>query len=352
MMDQQSDHNACRSGRLQGLRYAVLAVACGVLLPVSTWAMDELSDGQLEQTTGQDGLTVLLVPPQVGGLPGVTMQNFIYDSNTSFTGTTGKGYLRSSINGVVLQGATLGSAPGSSTPIGINVDATGGGVSTATTGTNPAVYATLSMPTVGNISAQFNTSTNGNNANLLDASNAIAGTYVPIASIGNTPGTFANQQMNIRLASGSPIVLDFALGKANVAGHTAMLTFTSLNIQQIDFNGSALNLESPNGGTGASRLSMTPTITGLNLSGATLDVVTTAGMQTVFPSATAGGVLLQNFTGLATANMGVTLSNVTAGASGTAGSGNVGSTMLNAPMGSFGVTGMNITGLKVGISGM
>gem|GEM_PF-6062617 len=349
-MDQQPDHSAGRTRQAHILRYAMLAIACSVLLPASAWAMDELTDGQMEQTTGQDGLTVLLVPPQVGGLPGVTLQNITYDSNTSFTGTAGKGYLRSSVNGVVLQGATLGSAPGSSTPIGITIDATGGGVSTATTGANPAVYATLSMPTVNNISLQFNTATNGNNANLLDASSAIAGTYVPIASIGNTPGTFANQQMNIRLAS--PIVLDFAFGKANVTGHTSLLTFTALNIQQIDFNGSALNLESPNGGTGASRLSMTPTITGLNLTGATLGVVTTAGMQTVFPTATAGGVLLQNFTGLATANMSVALNNVTAGASGTAGSGNVGSTMLNAPLGSFGVTGMNITGLKVGISGM
>lgn len=357
------------------------------LMPVQAWTMDELSDGQLEQTTGQVGLTLLVQPQLVATIPTIKMTNVIVgDSDGIAASYTLNGTVFTSANpgtaavarmsatGVALQGATLGSAPSGGAPIRLAIDATGGGASGATAGLNPAVYASLTMPNVQNISVLFG-SVAGGVANVLDMSTGIndarttsLGTYVPVMSLctystatGCTGG--AGQQMNIAL---SPLTVDFGLGKMDSlvpTYRTALITLTNLNISKIDFGaGNALNLESPNGaGVGASRLSFAPTLTGLNLSGTTIDVDTQANLQTALTSFAGsigtGGLLIQQGGG-ALSSVGITLNNIIAGTPGVASATAVSpgsvfaSGMLNAPIGSVGAVGMQVTGLKIGVSGM
>lgn len=311
------------------------------LLSMPAWSMDELTDGQLASTTGQDGLTVTVA------LPSNTLnvdQVAIFDSNalpSQIAGQTGAGVLvlgKNANAAGALDGAqpTLGTGMSLTTNGSIRaiIDTSGGAAGTA-----PLVNIALSLPTVmtlvtGDIGVAAASGTAGNYKVVNNTS-----TGVGVAQI------MASTSMTFTLA-GSPLIT-LQYGKPTQG---AMAVFSSLNISSIVFN-SALSLTSPNGGVGASSLSMTPSVTNLNLSGSTLGVATAANLSTAFgPSVgtlTAGGLLFQD-SSLTVG--GLQLNNVTAGTSGTSDATFGG--MKNASMGSLGVANMTVSNLKIGVSGM
>ncbi len=337
------------------------------LFPVVTWSMDALDDTQLASATGQSGITAQFLPRTEGGIPVLRIGNITVIDKDGISGGayTGAGYLGLNPNGIMFQSsASTASTPAWSggAPIHVTIDTTGGGAAGATTGVNPATYINLKTPNVSFISVFFQPDAN-NNGQMLNLSGALSTALptpniFPILSVSNS----ANYQQ-LRIALANPLDVMLALGSVAGAGYSSMIKFNSLNISKIDFNGAALNLESANTATGAfsaasSRLSFVPTITNLNLTGATVDLLTTSQFQSVYPSATTGGLLVQNISNLN--NVGLVLADVTAGSigavstdvsqmpSGTAFAAGI----QNAPMGTIGVTGMSVTGLKIGVSGM
>ncbi|AXI01671.1 hypothetical protein HYN46_01435 [Aquirhabdus parva] len=364
-----------------------------VLLPVSVWSMDALTDGQMDATTGQSGLSVLIIPNSVSNIPTIPIDSVtLGDSNgipaSSLAGYGSAASLRTDLTKVQFFGSassvvdgvgnTINTGALNTYSMGLTMDVSGGGAAGAGIGANPTLSANLSLARVRTIGVFFNTNANsaGNllglvpkGANLAGALSVNDPTITPILSVGTYAysGTAATpistvsaspQRMNINFAS------DVSIGlKLGAFGSGPMIAFNNLNIASIDFNGQALNLESPNAGSTncttnvcSSRLSVTPSITGLNLTGATVDLLTTSQMQSVFSTATTGGLLLQES---ALSGAGMVFSSITAGTPGNVSTNTslpagtaFAAGMGNAPMGSFGVVGMGATNLKIGVSGM
>lgn len=316
----------------------VASLLLGGITPVLAWSMDEMSDGQLAQTAGQAGLTVTMALPPSNTL---TVDQVALFDGGGFSGQANTGAI---VIGKNANGSALGSEPTLGTGISLTtnknislvVDASGGAVAAGTTtGTAPLINVGINLPTVMTLI----TGDVG-----IAAGSGTAGSYkVGTAGSGDVL-IMSSTSMTFNLV-GSPL-LTLQLGKSNQGG---MLKFTSLNISSVVFN-TPVNLVSPNGGVGASQLSMTPSVTNLDLTGATLDILTTANMQLPanFPAATTGGLLFQDS---AISGVGIQLNNVTAGTLGNTDANFAGS-MANAPIGSFGVTNMAVSNLKIGVSGM
>lgn len=307
------------------------------LLSMPAWSMDELTDGQLASTTGQDGLTVTVA------LPSNTLnvdQVAIFDGN-GFTGQTSAGALVLGKNANAAGAAdgalpTLGTGMSLTTSGNIRavIDTSGGASSTA-----PVLNVALSLPTTmtlvtGDIGVAAASGTAGNYKIINNTSTGVGNAQI-----------MASTSITFNL-SGSPLIT-LQYGKPTQG---AMAVFSSLNISSIVFN-SALSLTSPNGGVGASSLSMTPSITSLDLSGSKLSIATTANLNTAFSSLsvplTAGGLLFQD-SSLTVG--GIQFNNIIAGTAGNSDATFGGS--KNAPIGSFGITNMTVSNLKIGVSGM
>ena len=86
--------------------FASLILVGTVLLSMPAWSMDEMTDGQLASTTGQDGLTVLVTLPVVSsvtsipfgqgtgvsGTPGNSSGNIVYTDTNGIPTSTLAGY--------------------------------------------------------------------------------------------------------------------------------------------------------------------------------------------------------------------------------------------------------------------
>lgn len=322
--------------------FASLVLVGTALLSASAWSMDELTDGQLASTTGQDGLTVMVA------LPSNTLnvdQVAIFDSNalpSQIAGQTSPGVFVLGKNANAA-GAADGASPTLGTGISVTtngsiravIDSSGGAG-----GTKPVLNIALSLPTVMTVVT--------GDIGVAAASGA-AGSYKVVnnttTGIGNAQ-IMASTSMTFNL-SGSPLI---TLQYGNPT-QGAMAVFSSLNISSIVFN-SALSLTSPNGGAvGASSLSMTPSVTSMDLSGSTLGIATKANLNAAFTSLTvpltAGGLLFQD----SSLTIGtLQFNNMIAGTSGNSDATFGGS--KNASLGSFGLTNLTVSNLKIGVSGM
>jgi hypothetical protein len=346
-------------------------VVSGILLSAPAWSINEMTDGQLAAVTGQDGVTVVVVPPLSSGVTTLPINNITYADTDGIPSAVLSGYsnaasLRSDLQSIQFYGASM--AAGSYSMKGV-LDVSGGGAAGATTGLNPVLSATFTLPDVRTVSTIFNRGPYGagtllgvaplgaNAAGALVTNNALilpllsVGTYAPYAGGLFAPGPSGQQRININL--NSDLVIDLKLGEPSF---DSMITFTSLNIASIDFNGQALNLESGSlrgvciASDCSSRLSITPSYTGINLSGSTIDVLSAANLNTALglPSGTlaSGGLLFQSSSASIT---GIALNNVTAGMLNTTSSNFAG--MINAPIGSFGASNVSVSNLKIATSG-
>ncbi len=347
----------------------------GVLSSPAARSINEMTDGQLSAITGQDGVTITVTPALVGGVTTLPISNITYADTDGIPSAILSGYgnatsLRTDLKAIQLFGASMATG---SYSIKAVFDFSGGGAANASAGLNPVLSGTLTMPNVRTISATLNTRSNGAGsligvtplgANAAGALDVNATSILPILSVGTytyggdtvfpTAQVLASTpRLNINLNRDLEISLKLGQPSAD-----SMITFTSLDIASINFDGQALNLESGNEGTDdcdlfvcSSRLSVTPSLTGLDLSGSTLDVLTAENLNTALGltsgTVTSGGLLFQDS---AASLAGVAFNNVTAGTPGNANSGFGG--MRNAPIGSFGASNIAISNLKIGISGL
>lgn len=377
-----------------------LLMVGAVLSPVLAWSMDEMTDSQLSTTTGQDGITVLIGlptltasdkaagfvgtaavaavvgPPAVPAVPAsanyetfnaLTQKNglkigavLLHDKDGLGASSTynkggalifGDASQSNSTNAVGVQMGFYASAP-----IAITLDASGNGLAVAATaggrpvnGTAPVLNIGISLPAdllirTGDVSVDASNRNSAANPIAVGAS----GATIANALIGGTAGKAVKIMNSMDVSfGGQAIAFNVQLGSTPQGG---MISFGTLKISTINF--SSLSLASPNGsGVSASQLSMTPTITDLDLTGLTIDVVKNVG--TALGGTPANGLQSQGgllFSDNSFTVGGIQLTNVTAGQSGLSNA-NFGG-MQNAPMGSFGITNMNVTNLKVGVSGM
>lgn len=328
-----------------------------VLSPVLAWSMDEMTDSQLSTTTGQYGITVLIAPPKltaaqqsVAGQPVLTQANgliigaAVLHDKDGFTGYTSAGAL---IFGDAKQ-ANIGNTAGiqaglyASAPIKVTIDASNGKVLTGLGGASPVLNVNLALPSdllirTGDVSLDVSNRT----GILVGASGATKAN----AAIGGTAGKAIKIIDSMDIAfGGTAISVNLQLGNTPQGG---MISFGTLNIPTITF--SSLSLASPNGGAVApSQLVMTPLITNLNLTGATIDAVSDMGLALGGSSTGIGGVIFSD-SSLTVGSL--QLNGITAGTVGAI-STNIAPNMMNASMGSFGVTGLTATNLKIGVSGM
>jgi hypothetical protein len=334
-----------------------LLLAGASLLPALAWSMDVMDDSSLGNTTGQDGLTVTLAMPAGLSIDQVA----VFDGN-GFTGQTGAGAL------VIGKNANAAGAAAGTNPVNGNgvsivpstptitavIDASGGGVAGANTGTSPMTNIAINLPTsftvaTGDVGIAVATGTAGNYAVTANTTSPNVGDVLIMNSASINVSFASAPLITIQLGKANQTVVNPSLpaGSQNIP---SMIQFTNFNISSLAFT-TPLSLASPNGGAVAtSQLTMTPVITNLNLTGAGIDLLTQASMnlaQNFNGTATSGGLLFQD----ASLTVGsIALSNVTAGTVGNSDA--TFGTMKNASMGSLGVTNMVVTGLKVGVSGM
>lgn len=327
-----------------------------VLSPVLAWSMEAMSDSQLSITTGQDGITVLIVPPtltaaqkSVAGQPVLTQTNglivgaAILHDKDGFTGYTSAGALvigdakqANAANAAGIQAGLYASAP-----IKLTIDASNGKVLTGLGGILPVLNVNVALPSdllirTGDVSLDVSNRT----GILVGATGATKAN----AAIGGTTGKAIKILNSMDIAfGGTAISVNLQLGHTPQGG---MISFGTLNIPSITF--SSLSLASPNGGVAPSQLVMTPLITNLNLTGAQIDAVADMGLALGGSSTGVGGVILSD-SSLTVG--GIQLNNVTAGTVG-ATSINIAPNMANASLGSFGITGLTATNLRIGVSGM
>jgi hypothetical protein len=300
-------------------------------MSMPTFAMDLLDDGQLAESTGQDGISITIQPKSAGQAGLIGFSDAALMDGNGLTGTTG-----ATINGVAYTN------PGSSVlnmrnNSGIQLLTSGGAYSTgaivitadvdgsAGQSAKPMLYTTISLPSdVARIKADIQDLSI--RADTGSGTNLIAGTIEkPIVQ-------FA-QGVTFNLAS--QLKLALVLGAEGTAVNTNhFITLISANFSSIDLG--TVSLPSIGGAAGESSLSAAISITNLDLSGAYLDVTSsglTFGKATVGPfNARVNDITL----GSTAATPSATIFNGT----------NVGS------IGSLGANGITVTNMKLTVSGM
>ncbi len=383
-----------------------LLLVSTVLSPVLAWSMDEMTDNQLSAATGQDGITILIAPPPtttvVGAAGYADSQGYTVGGETLAALTQKNGLrigaailhdkdgLKGIVGATALSGGALifGDAVNfgdptkpvagvqmgvyASTPISVKIDASNGQVASGTGGTLPVLNINVGLPAdllirTGDISVGVSKRTEVLNASypgsLIPV--GVSGASVANAAIGGTQGVAYKimNSMDITFDPTTPVSFDVELGHTPKGG---MITFGTLNIATISFG---LSLASPNGsGVNPANLTTTAKITGLHLTGSTIDVVT--NVRSAFNSndtsiTTNGGIvfaspfsipadpgfLLADSVQLNDVTVGMTNCGTTASPLSCTSS-VVASNMANAPMGSFGVTGVTVKNLRIAVSGM
>lgn len=155
--------------------FTQLTLVSAIAASGSAFAMQSMDDAALSETTGQDGITIVIAPPQLtaaqtavgGAAAGVTQLNgiiigaaILHDkdgirSTTNPTGTAGGAIIigdadqANTLNATGVQIGVFGS-----TPITVNIDASGNGAAVAATnggrpvdGTAPVLNISVGLPT-------------------------------------------------------------------------------------------------------------------------------------------------------------------------------------------------------------
>jgi hypothetical protein len=331
-----------------------LLLVGATLSSVCAWSMDEMSDGQLATTIGQDGIAFLIAPPKltvaqqnVAGQAVLTQTNglivgaaLLHDKD-GFTGYTSAGALilgdAHQANAANAVGVQLGVY--ASTPLSVTMDVSSGKVTSGLGGTKPLVNITVALPSdllirTGDVSLGV--------SNRTGIAVGAAGATAASAAVGGTSGAAYKIINSADIALG--VATSFSLQLGNIQ-QGSLLTLSSFNIPSITFG---MSLASPNGGAVASaNLTASAVITNFNLTGAQVDAVTDIGLALGGSSTGVGGLILQD---ASFSVGGLQLNDVTAGTSGNSNA-NFGG-MKNASMGSFGISNMTVSNLKIGVSGM
>lgn len=343
------------------------------LSPMLAWSMNEMTDSQMATTTGQDGITIVIAPPvltaaqkNVAGQAVLTQTNGLIVGAAILHDKDGiGGFGGALIVGDARQANTLNAAGTQmgiygSTPITVNIDASGNGAAVAATnggrpkdGTAPVLNINVGLPTdllirTGDIS--IDASKRSVPAILVGASGATKAN----AAIGGTKGSAVKIMNSMDITfNGTPIAFNVQLGNTPQGG---MISFGTLNIPNVTFSG--ISLVSPNGAGVASQLALALSISDLNLTGATVSVANdVVGAMTGTAAATPVGGLIFSDSSFTVGR--VELNNVVAGNTscgspipGPCISTNIAQGMANASIGSFGVSGITATNLRIGVSGM
>jgi hypothetical protein len=300
-------------------------------MSMPAFAMDLLDDGQLAESTGQDGISITIQPKSAGqaGLIGFSDVALIdRDGFTGLSDTTINGVAYTNAGSSVLNmragsGIQLLTSTGTFSTGAITIDTDIDG--SAGQGSKPMLYTTINLPAdVARIKADIQDLSI--RADTLSGSTVIAGTVEkPIVQF--SQGITFNLASQLRLA----LVLG-AEGTAANANH--FMTLVSANFSSIDFG--TISLPSIGGAVGESSLSATVSINNLDLSGAYLDIV---GTGLTFGKASIGpfNASINNITlGSTAATPSATIFNGT----------NVGA------LGSLGANGITVTNMKLTVSGM
>lgn len=136
--------------------FTQLALVTAIATSGSAFAMQSMNDAALSETTGQDGITILIAPPTLGTAVagrtnGITIGAAVLHDKDGFTGSLGGGAI---ILGDASQadGAATTNAAGvqmgiyGSKPITVKIDASSGKVATGTGGTAPVLNVNVALP--------------------------------------------------------------------------------------------------------------------------------------------------------------------------------------------------------------
>lgn len=314
------------------MKQGIAGVVLGLMLSPA-WAMQALNETQLSDATGQDGMTVSIAPASGK----IVFSSLDYTDTdgiaTAINGTsyTSPGALVASMNsasGVLLCTNTSGACTASTLPITVDVDADGG----AGQGGTPMLSLSIKMPSnlarmridVASLGLRADAWTGG-----------VPGTYPVVRGATTTPLVTFSSGIDVVLATGTNINLGLVLGNESSTDTTrnAMLNINSLNIATLDLG--TVSLVSSGGQAGESSLRADVQLTGLDLSGADVNV-------------TAAGVVLSK-SSLGPFNL--RLNNIMAGTAGLVSAGLFGD-LQNGSMGSVGVNGIQMTNPKFTVSGL
>ncbi|HEY4714191.1 MAG TPA: DUF6160 family protein, partial [Aquirhabdus sp.] len=133
--------------------FTQLALVTAIATSGSAFAMQSMDDAALSETTGQDGITILIAPPTLGTAVagrtnGITIGAAVLHDKDGFTGSLGGGAIilgaakqANALNAVGTQMGVYGSAP-----ITVKIDASNGQVLTGVGGTTPVLNVNIALP--------------------------------------------------------------------------------------------------------------------------------------------------------------------------------------------------------------
>ncbi len=295
------------------------------LLPA--YALQDLSDQQLAATTGQDGLTVK-INPKTNGVAGVLGVSKVYYTQRDTSAlTSGSAVATMNSNSGIVFCTVANCSAKSSNGIVLTSDADG----QAGTGAKVMWFLGLTMPTDATTIRLDIKSLNLVAGTLSDATRNKRVTY------GTEQGVI-NFSNGITLTTTAPLQLMAGLGNSNAA-MGGLIKLTQANFSKIDFGTMTLVNSSDAVGTSTpakGQMSLGATITGLNLTGSTLNLNATDGL--VFNKAGT------------TDKFNVDLTNITLGNAGAATTGIFDGTQV-APIGNMGIQGIQVSNLKVTVKG-
>lgn len=302
----------------------------------SVLALESLDDQQLSETTGQDGLTISIIPAASGVKGMIGIQEIAYTDGDGFSTTinndsgtpisyTGPASVITNFNtnsGILLCTNTSGACTRSQNAITLKLDADGA----AGTGSEAMVYAQLDLPSnVSRIKLDI--------ANLaLRADRVVSGNIVK----GTTEVQMVQFSNGIDFSLAAPMRVGFALGseRSSNINMDAMINLISANFSSIDLG--TVTWVSSGGQANESSLRADISLTNLDLSGANLNL-SASGL--VFSKASIGP-------------FNVRVNNVTMGNTAAAPSAAVFNGTGVGSIGSFGINNMTVTNAQVAISGL
>ena len=208
--------------------FAQLALVTAIATSGSAFAMQSMDDAALGNTTGQDGITILLAPPTLSTAQqtalGVTQTNGIQigaavlHDKDGFTGNLGGGAIILGDAKQANTANTAGVAMGifGSSPIAVTIDTSNGQAATGTGGTKPILNIGVALPTdllirTGDISVD-------GSARAGIATGA-AGATVANAATGGTTGNSVKILNSLDIALGGAS-LNIQLGNTQQSGIT------------------------------------------------------------------------------------------------------------------------------------
>jgi hypothetical protein len=294
--------------------FTQLALVTAIASSGSAFAMQSMNDSDLSATTGQDGITILIAPPTLatplasGQTHGIQIGAAVLHDKDGIGGTDSGGAIilgdAKQANAANATGTQLGVY--GSTPIRVDIDATGGGAAGSVSGSAPVLNVKLGLPAdllirTGDIWVD------GSNRGAL----AVGTSTAAAAATGGTTGNAVKILNSMDIALGGA-TMNIQLGNTpqgafiNAAGTiTGGLSIANLSIHDATYDPVTLG-----GDLGVGRLTITDTgSTNLTLNAG---ISVTKDVGTLWGGAASAGALVVNVAGNASDIM---MQNITLGSS-------------------------------------